>query len=391
MIPGIEVSKPPLSTLSKIEYFLSLFIDITGDRRESINKAVATDVTKLYEGKTVAQLQQLEQGIKTKLTKGGDIDVGYWESALDQLGAYLAKQRLRERHEQSLREKLVKLKEEQGLTTKDKPSTSRARSPSPSSSSSSSSSSDSESEQSKEKSPKDEDVPGPSTINPEEEEERERQRWENFDPVAAYHNGRYSPVLIDPSLLAIDDIVEDPEDDRRKLQYQRAMVLNKGSMKEGSREDEFERRARENMDDDEAQFSVEQPIEQQRFLWSDKYKPRKPRFFNRVHTGWEWNKYNQTHYDIDNPPPKVVQGYKFSIFYPDLIDKSKSPEYSISRCKEDPDYCILRFKAGAPYEDLAFKIVNREWDTSHRHGFRCQFNNGIFQLWFHFKKHRYRR
>jgi hypothetical protein len=34
----------------------------------------------------------------------------------------------------------------------------------------------------------------------------------------------------------------------------------------------------------------------------------KPRFFNRVKTGFEWNKYNQTHYDHDNPPPKIVQG-----------------------------------------------------------------------------------
>lgn len=36
----------------------------------------------------------------------------------------------------------------------------------------------------------------------------------------------------------------------------------------------------------------------------------KPRFFNRVKTGFEWNKYNQTHYDKENPPPKIVQGYK---------------------------------------------------------------------------------
>lgn len=67
------------------------------------------------------------------------------------------------------------------------------------------------------------------------------------------------------------------------------------------------------MNDDEATFSVEVPTEHQKFLWSDKYRPRKPRFFNRVHTGFEWNKYNQTHYDIDNPPPKIVQGYKFNV------------------------------------------------------------------------------
>jgi len=59
------------------------------------------------------------------------------------------------------------------------------------------------------------------------------------------------------------------------------------------------------------------------YSWHDKYRPRKPRYFNRIHTGYEWNKYNQTHYDHDNPPPKTVQGYKFNIFYPDLIDKTK--------------------------------------------------------------------
>ena len=75
------------------------------------------------------------------------------------------------------------------------------------------------------------------------------------------------------------------------------------------------------MGDDEATFSVESVLEQS-YEWSDKYRPRKPRYFNRVHTGFEWNKYNQTHYDFDNPPPKIVQGYKFNIFYPDLADKT---------------------------------------------------------------------
>ena len=49
-------------------------------------------------------------------------------------------------------------------------------------------------------------------------------------------------------------------------------------------ETEFEKRAREGMNDDEAQFSVELALDKQAFLWSDKYRPRKPRFFNRVHT-----------------------------------------------------------------------------------------------------------
>lgn len=60
-------------------------------------------------------------------------------------------------------------------------------------------------------------------------------------------------------------------------------------------------------------------------------------------------------------------------------------------CNDNKDFALLRFHAGPPYEDLAFKIVNREWEFSYKRGFRCQFQNNIFQLWFHFKRYRYRR
>ena len=69
-------------------------------------------------------------------------------------------------------------------------------------------------------------------------------------------------------------------------------------------------------------------------------------------TGWDWNKYNKTHYDHDNPPPKTIQGYKFAIFYPDLIDVTNTPKYflestgdgnrdfvSIIVVKFDTQYC----------------------------------------------------
>jgi hypothetical protein len=133
------------------------------------------------------------------------------------------------------------------------------------------------------------------------------------------------------------------------------------------------------------------------YSWQDKYRPRKPRYFNRVKTGWDWNKYNQTHYDFDNPPPKIVQGYKFTLFYPDLIDQVKTPKYFIEPCVgedgvgHDKDFAIIRFHAGPPYEDVAFKIVNREWDVNRRAGFVCVFERGILQLHFNFKRAFYRR
>lgn len=126
------------------------------------------------------------------------------------------------------------------------------------------------------------------------------------------------------------------------------------------------------------------------FQMGDKFRPRKPKYFNRVKTGFEWTKYNQIHYDHDNPPPKVVQGYKFTIFYPDLIDPTKAPTFSIEPT-ESPDYAILRFHAGPPYIDIAFRIANREWSIAPKHGYKCMFARGVLYLWFNFKRMRYRR
>ena len=130
--------------------------------------------------------------------------------------------------------------------------------------------------------------------------------------------------------------------------------------------------------------------QQLNYAWQDKYRPRKPRYFNRVKTGYDWNAYNRTHFDHDNPPPKIVQGYKFNVFYPDLIDKTKTPQYFLERADRD-DFCILRFSAGPPYEDVAFKIINRQWNKSRKRGFRCTFERGVLSLYFNFAGHWYRR
>jgi hypothetical protein len=130
------------------------------------------------------------------------------------------------------------------------------------------------------------------------------------------------------------------------------------------------------------------------YWWQDKYRPRKPRYFNRVKTGWDRTKYNLSHYDHDNPPPKMIQGYKFTIFYPDLIDKQKTPKYILEPCDEangGSDFVIIRFHAGPPYEDVAFKVINKEWDTHRRSGFVCVFDRGVLQLNFNFKRTFYRR
>ncbi|KAM3604689.1 uncharacterized protein V6R79_014911 [Siganus canaliculatus] len=380
-----------------------------GDRREGINTAVSTDVQTVFKGKTYSQLQALHLNIESKIRAGGsNLDIGYWESLLQQVRVYMARARLRERHQDVLRQKLFKLKQEQGVESeplfpivKEEPRSD-------------------DNEENEEEDPgqssrsrettEDREEAGPSTSTAaenqdesggEEGDKNDEEKGEVVEAVlteedliqqsqAEYDSGRYSPSLLTTSELPLDSHTITPEEDLHRLQLARRQLQVTGDANE-SAEDAFVRRAREGMGNDEAQFSVEFPVTGKMYLWADKYRPRKPRFFNRVHTGFEWNKYNQTHYDFDNPPPKIVQGYKFNIFYPDLIDKRSTPQYFLEPSPENKDFGILRFHAGPPYEDIAFKIVNREWEYSHRHGFRCQFANGIFQLWFHFKRYRYRR
>ncbi|XP_060535456.1 splicing factor Cactin [Cylas formicarius] len=342
--------------------------DMGANRREGINQAVAQDVTAVFKGKTAAQLASLQKQIESKINgKADGIDIGYWESLLSQLKAHMARARLRDRHQESLKRKLEVLKAEQAVSLPTQETEEKAGI-----------SQDSSDEKDSEADVQEEEVAN-DILN------------ECFN---AYQGGGYSPKLLTPEQIEPGTIVVSEEDDLKRLEFARLQVTDKGKKVENVITKEellLQKEARKGMGEDEAQFSVEQALDSQVYLWSDKYRPRKPRYFNRVHTGFEWNKYNQTHYDMDNPPPKIVQGYKFNIFYPDLIDKNCTPEYFLTPCPDNREFSILKFHAGPPYEDIAFKIVNREWEYSYKRGFRCQFHNNIFQLWFHFKRYRYRR
>ena len=95
----------------------------------------------------------------------------------------------------------------------------------------------------------------------------------------------------------------------------------------------YEREVARGVEEGEEIFTGEETISDSKPNWAGKYKPRKPRYFNRVQMGFEWNKYNQTHYDTDNPPPKVVQGYKVSagsiVSFREGAHYSSSSTYSI--------------------------------------------------------------
>ncbi|XP_058057837.1 splicing factor Cactin [Anopheles bellator] len=354
-------------------------------RREGIHQSVAKDVTQIFRGKTAFQLEELKKKIEDKINSQQDgLDIGYWESLLSQLKAHMARARLRDRHQDNLRSKLELLKKEQEVQVKKEaqtddeeagPSGMGSRAAEAGDESSADSAAQSESE---------------AVVAKSAESIENDLLSECFE---MYRKGGYEPKYVNASDLEAGSEVISEDKDEEVLDLLRQKVLGINQEEElYSREEMLLRKeARRGMDNDEAEFSVETRVDSHVYLWSDKYRPRKPRYFNRVHTGFEWNKYNQTHYDMDNPPPKIVQGYKFNIFYPDLINKNTTPQYFLTPCSDNGDFATLRFHAGPPYEDIAFKIVNREWEFSYKRGFRCQFQNNIFQLWFHFKRYRYRR
>ncbi|KYQ50290.1 Uncharacterized protein C19orf29 [Trachymyrmex zeteki] len=371
----VEDELHKLRKMERTEY------EVAVGRREGIHESVAKDVTAIFKGKTATQLEALQLQIQAKITgKPEGVDIGYWESLLSQLKAHMARARLRDRHQENLRKKLEVLIAEQGVARTEN---------------------ESEGSQAQEnESTVRQDEPSSSTaVEKDENSHSDQEETSAADDLLSesfreYEAGGYSPSYIPYSQLEPGTLVTQEDEDNQRLEYARQQVLNTGRKIQNVltiEEQAMHREARKGMGSDEAQFSVESSLEAQIYLWSDKYRPRKPRYFNRVHTGFEWNKYNQTHYDMDNPPPKIVQGYKFNIFYPDLIDKNTTPEYFLTPCTDNKDFAILRFHAGPPYEDIAFKIVNREWEYSYKRGFRCQFHNNIFQLWFHFKRYRYRR
>jgi hypothetical protein len=141
----------------------------------------------------------------------------------------------------------------------------------------------------------------------------------------------------------------------------------------------------------EEYFADEVPVKHPSYSWSSRVAPMKPQYFSYVHRGYEWNRYNRTHYDKENPPPKQVMGYKFNIFYPNLTNPGQPPTYSLRQDSERPGFRILTFHGGEPYEDLAFRIVDKEWEKSHRRGFRCMFDKGVLQLHFQLQRVRYKR
>ncbi|KNH08747.1 hypothetical protein XU18_0801 [Perkinsela sp. CCAP 1560/4] len=116
-----------------------------------------------------------------------------------------------------------------------------------------------------------------------------------------------------------------------------------------------------------------------------------PEYVARVTWGLEWGNYNRTHYDVENPPPAVEKAYYFDVAYPKLPrdSKVKFQKFPTEKGWEDA-VCILKIFA-EKYDTLIFEIRNGPINTNPHEGYRCEFQNGIFSLYFSLKPLRYTR
>lgn len=121
-----------------------------------------------------------------------------------------------------------------------------------------------------------------------------------------------------------------------------------------------------------------------------------------------WTRYNQAHYSSTNPPPPIIQGYRFLIFYPEatvtpiyqieadpdakIIANSPQPSSSsVSTEGNEPVETQLVRIVAPPYRSLVFRIPAHPWELSHKHGFRCTFDSDTLTLHFRFQRLQYRR
>ncbi|SPC66825.1 related to cactin [Ustilago sp. UG-2017b] len=338
-------------------------------------------INSMLEPKSTDELQQLQDQVRAKLASGEPVDVEYWERVLKSIVVWRAKARLGVLHEAVLSNRLEYLRRKQ----------------------------------------RDEAVRQQQELLIQTGEDSVDEQQEALDAQdtakaeadaeeaaleALYDPDEMEPAAIDPSRLSYEDVrlaIKTLGEDLSELVAARRRVTGQLFIPKTRCNDldpcsssnpadrMFIQEASKALDVTEEIMPTDEALTHETYQWQDKYRPRKPRFLNRVHTGFDWNKYNQTHYDSDNPPPKTVQGYKFNIFYPDLIDKNAAPTYKVVKERGEEQTVLLRFSAGPPYEDVAFRIVNREWEYSHKRGFRNSFDRGVLQLHFNFKRLRYRK
>ena len=267
------------------------------------NANVKAEITRLLSGKTYDQLVTLQGQVQRKLSSGEPVDVDYWEGLLKELIVWKSKGKLRDMHEVVLNNRLEQLRRKQrdeAVRLQDEIKYALH-------------------------------APAAKEVAEEEEEDMEIEEeivQEDWDTTL-------EPTMMSriPEELRGAEIVEEGEDRERLVclflphqfeleltfvsQYaqRRSVVQTRFVTKRsklvaapvvtvdapkpavGKDEEIYQAAVGQGFDEEEELFNMEVEMSKQAYTWEDKYRPRKPRYFCKIHSGFEWNKYAQTHYE----------------------------------------------------------------------------------------------
>lgn len=159
----------------------------------------------------------------------------------------MARARLRDRHQHNLRRKLQLLKQEQGVAH-------------------------AQGAERRSQSPAAPEQPAPAAEADAGDSDASASGAEAAAACEAlYVGGRYSPTPLPPAALEPGTLLCEAADDEQRLAYLRARLL--AAAPPGRRQPRAFA--------DDAPFATEHALPDQPCLWADKYRPRKPRYFNR--------------------------------------------------------------------------------------------------------------
>ena len=192
-------------------------------------------------------------------------------------------------------------------------------------------------------------------------------------------------MVKDAKLRVVDEDLDQEElvQKRRKLQSQKEeswaqnkdkkVADNDSNQKLSKFDVEFMEEAMSNMHADET-IMVADSLLELNSLVLPLYQPRDPVYFVRVLS----RKENSVAH---------IYGYKFFVSFEHLIDKSVPPSYRVEPDGDSKTTEVVVFSGGAPYYDIAFRIVKKEWDLDANRGYKSEFSDvGVLQLWFRFKR-----
>jgi hypothetical protein len=273
-----------------------------------VHASISGDITMIFQNKSSAELATLEEQMRKKL-QGGNVDVEYWETLLSKLQLFKARATIDE-----IYMNVVKPSEWQQWTVVQPPQPTQEKRPrtwlNPN-----------------RIIPTNAVIPQPgaqatglatssSMIQLNSTVSSSSTSSSSSLPSLSSSSTTSTTTASGATKLPPPPASMDIELRRRQLEKEMAQIRSNkfvlGDERVFSADELYQREADNGLDENE-QLITDEQVQQPTFEWAGKHRAIKPRFWCKLRRIPNWNRYNQTHYDLNNPPPRIIDGYRFNV------------------------------------------------------------------------------